>query len=114
MSLDQMLKALMDLGLTNTDAEVYIFLATKAPQKANDIAEALRMNKQRLYPSLKNLQNKGIVNCIGEYPNLFSAVPIEEALSSFINAHLDEAQSMEENRQKILAYWQEIVKKSNP
>jgi hypothetical protein len=39
---------------------------------------------------------------------------MEEALSSFINAHLDEAQSMEENRQKILAYWQEIMKKSNP
>jgi predicted transcriptional regulator len=63
-----MLKAVIDLGLSNNDAKVYIFLATKAPQKANDIAEALRMNKQRLYPSLKNLQNRGIVNCSCEYP----------------------------------------------
>ncbi len=90
----------MDLGLSNTDAEVYIFLATKAPQKASDIAKALRMNNKRLYPSLKNLQNRGIVNCTSDYPKLFSAVPIGEALNSFINANLEEAQQMEENKQK--------------
>ncbi len=113
MSLDQILKALMDLGLSNTDAEVFIFLATKAPQKASDIAEALRMNNKRLYPSLKNLQNRGIVNCTGDYPKLFSTVPIEEAMSSFINANLKEAQKMEENKQTILSYWQAMIRKNS-
>jgi sugar-specific transcriptional regulator TrmB len=107
-----MLKALMDLGLSNTDAEVYIFLATKAPQNAKDIANALKMKNQQLYPCLRNLQNKGIINCTGERPKLFSAVPIEEALSSFISANLEEAQQMEENRKKILSFWQAMMKEN--
>jgi sugar-specific transcriptional regulator TrmB len=113
MSLKQILKALMDLGLSNTDAEVYLFLASKAPQNAKDIANALKMKNQQLYPSLKNLQNKGIINCIQEHPKLFSAVPIEEALSTFINANLEEAQNMEENREKILALWRSLTKKNS-
>lgn len=112
MSLKQILKTLVDLGLSNIDAEVYIFLATKAPQNAKDIANALKMRNQQLYPSLRNLQNKGIINCTSERPKLFSAVPIEEALSSFINASLEEAQQMEENKKKILAFWQAMIKEN--
>jgi sugar-specific transcriptional regulator TrmB len=107
-----MLQALMDLGLSKTDAEVYIFLATKAPQNATDIANALKMKNQQLYPSLRNLQNKGIINCTNEHPKLFSAVPIEEALSSFINANLQEAQQMEENRKRILSFWRSMMKEN--
>jgi sugar-specific transcriptional regulator TrmB len=107
-----MLKALMDLGLSRTDAEVYLFLATKAPQKATDIANALKIKNQQLYPSLRNLQNKGIINCTSEHPKLFSTVPIEEALSTFINASLKEAQHMEENKEKILSFWQAMMKEN--
>lgn len=111
MSLKQMLKALMDLGLSDRDAEVYMFLATKAPQKAADIADALRIKNNQLHACLKNLQDKGVVSSVQENPKLFSAVPIEDALSMFINANLREAESMEQNRQKILTYWQTMIKK---
>jgi sugar-specific transcriptional regulator TrmB len=113
LSLKQILKTLIDLGLSNTDAEVYIFLATKAPQNAKDIANALKMKNQQLYLCLRKLQNKGIINCTSEYPKLFSAVPIEEALNSFINANLKEAQNMEENKKKILSFWRAMMKEKN-
>jgi len=109
-----LLKALVGLGLTERRVEVYIFLATKAPQKATDIANALKMKNQQLYPCLRNLQNKGIINCTSEHPKLFSAVPIEEALSTFINANLEEAQQMEENKKKILSVWHSMMKKNTP
>jgi sugar-specific transcriptional regulator TrmB len=108
-----MLKALMDLGLSRTDAEVYLFLAAKAPQKATDIANALKMKNQQLYPSLRNLQIKGIINCTSEHPQLFSAVPIEDALSAFISADLEEARYMEKNREQILSLWRSITEKKN-
>lgn len=107
-----MLKALTDLGLSKTDAEVYIFLATKAPQNATDIANALRMKKQQLYLCLGNLKNKGIVNCTGERPMLFSAVPIEEALSAFVKANLERAHQMEANRKRILSFWRSMMKEN--
>jgi sugar-specific transcriptional regulator TrmB len=74
------------------------------------MANALKMNKQRLYPCLRNLREKGVVNCTDDRPMLFSAVPIEDALSSFINANLEEAQQLEENRKKILSFWRSMMK----
>jgi len=112
LSLELVLRALVSLGFTQTDAQVYIFLAPKAPQNARDIANALKMKSQQLYPSLKNLREKGVINCTTEHPQLFSAVPIEDALSSFINANLEEAQHMEENKKKILSFWQAMIKEN--
>ncbi len=113
LSLKQIHKGLISLGLSNTDAKVYIFLSIKALQKVTDIAEALRMSNQRLYPCLKKLQDRGIVNCTSAYPKLFAAVPIEEALRACINANLEEAQTLEENKQKILSFWQAMINKNS-
>jgi sugar-specific transcriptional regulator TrmB len=70
------------------------------------------MKNQQLYPSLRNLQNKGIINCTSEHPELFSAVPIEDALSAFISANLEEARHMEKNREAILSFWQTMIKEN--
>ncbi len=108
-----MLEALMKLGLSNTDAEVYLFLAPKNPQTATDISDTLRIKKQKLSPCLKSLKEKGILNSTNSHPSLFSAVPMENVVDLLVKANLAEAQSMERNRQEILAYWQEILKNSN-
>lgn len=113
MSYEQMLNALVNLELSQADAQVYIFLAAKIPQKARDIANALKIGKQKLYPCLKNLREKGIVNVTGSHPNLFSAVPIENVIDLLVKANLEEAQSMEQKRQEILAHWQEIIRKNS-
>jgi len=42
------------------DVEVYVYLAKKGPKEGRELADALRVTKQQLYPSLKNLQNKGL------------------------------------------------------
>ena len=48
-----MLKTLVNLGFTETDAQVYVYLATEGPQKASDIAEELQIYKLHLYRILK-------------------------------------------------------------
>ncbi len=108
-----MLEALMKLGLSNTDGEVYLFLAPKNPQTVTDISDTLRIEKQKLYPCLNSLKEKGILNSTNSRPSLFSAVPMENVVDLLVKANLAEAQSMERNRQEILAYWQEILKNSN-
>jgi sugar-specific transcriptional regulator TrmB len=112
LSLRQMHQALVELGLTKTDAEVYTFLAKKAPQNATDIAEALGISKHRFYTCLRKLQNKCIIKNHSERPKLFYAVPIEEALAAFVNANLEKAQQMEKNKGKILSFWQSIMKEN--
>ena len=87
-----MLKIFVGFGLSKTDSQVYVFLAEKGPKKAIEISKALRIYKQKLYPSLKNLQNKGVITATLEHPARFSAVQFEKVLDLFIKAKMGEAQ----------------------
>ena len=109
MSQEKVFKALEELGLTKLDARIYVFLAKKGPKKAKEVALALRASKQQLYPSLKSLQSKGLVNATLEHPARFSAVPFEKALDLFSKAKMEEARSIQQNKDNLLSDWQSIV-----
>jgi sugar-specific transcriptional regulator TrmB len=109
-----MLKTLVNLGFTETDAQVYVYLATEGPQKASDIAEELQIYKLHLYRILKNLQSKGIINASREYPARFSAVLFEKVLDLLIETKMEQKQSLEENKKELLATWRSITKKRPP
>jgi sugar-specific transcriptional regulator TrmB len=104
-------KALVNLGLSKQDAEVYIFLATQGPQKGKNIAGALKLYKQQLYRSLKNLQGRGMVTATLEHPAHFSAVPIEKVIELIIKAKLEQAKALQESREELLSSWRSIIKK---
>jgi sugar-specific transcriptional regulator TrmB len=109
LSLELVIDTLVSLGLKRIDAEIYIFLAKKGPHRGKDIANALKITKQQLYPSLKNLQNKGIVKSTLKRPALFSAVPIEKVLSTFLKTRTEKNQRMIQNKEQLLSSWQSIV-----
>jgi sugar-specific transcriptional regulator TrmB len=106
-------KALVNLGLSETDAEVYVFLAVEGPQKGKKIAEALNLYKQQLYRSLKSLRNKGMVNVTPVRPALFSAVPLEKVTYFFVKAKVDQAKALQEKKEELLATWKSILKKES-
>jgi sugar-specific transcriptional regulator TrmB len=108
LSQERVLKALVSLGLSHTDAEVYVFLATAGSQKARNIATALKVYRRKIYRSLKSLQSKEIVNATLERPAQFSAMPFEKALNLLIQAHLKEAKCIEQHREEILTQWHSI------
>ena len=105
------LQTLVELGLTPMDAQVYLFLAKKGPKKGKEMLTALRMNRQQLYRSVKNLQSKGIVSSTLERPARFSAIPFEKVLDMAIKNKTDEAQQLQQRRTEIISLWQsaEIV-----
>jgi CBS domain-containing protein/sugar-specific transcriptional regulator TrmB len=108
LSQERVLKTLLDIGLTRTDSQVYMFLAKTGPQKARDIFKGLKMSKPQLYRSLKTLQSKGIVSITFERPTRFFAVPFEKALDMFIKAKTEEVQRMQQNKDEILSDWQSV------
>ncbi len=109
MTQEKVLRTLQNLGLTQGDAQVYIFLGKIGPQKAQDIAKALRMPKQQVYAIIKNLEGKGIVNSTLERPARFSAIRFEKALDLFIKEKMEEAQRIKQNKTEILSDWQSIA-----
>jgi len=52
--------ALVNLGLSETDAEIYIYLYTNGSKKARNIIYDLDLSREQAYRSLKRLQLQGI------------------------------------------------------
>jgi len=105
LSLERILNIMLSLGLSQTDAKVYIYLASKGPMKARDIICNLKINKQQLYRSLKKMRNKGIVNSSQGFPTIFSTESFEKALKVLIMEKKKQAQHIEEKKVDLLSLW---------
>jgi len=99
----------VSLGLSQTDAEIYIYLATEGPAKARKIISGLTINERQVYRSLKRLQNKGITIANDERPFEFSAVPFEEVLDLLMEIKKEQAQTLRESRKEVLSSWHKIL-----
>jgi len=109
LSQERVLKTLISLGFSETDAKIYVFLSKKGLQKGREISKSLKISKQFLYPCLKNLQSKGIVSVTLEHPARFSAMPFEKVLDFFVKSKIEEAQRFQSTKDEILSDWQSII-----
>jgi sugar-specific transcriptional regulator TrmB len=112
LSLERVIKALVNLGLSQADAEVYVHLATTGPATARNIIRNLAFNKRQVYRSLKRLQNRGITITSDEHPSEFSAVPFEEVLNLLIEVKREQAKTLRESKKEVLSNWRKIVEES--
>jgi sugar-specific transcriptional regulator TrmB len=106
---EKVIKTLEALGITQPDADIYIFLGKKGAQKALDIARSLKLSKQTTYRAIKTLQSKGIVTATLERPSKFSAVTFDKVLDLFVKAKNEEVQMIKQNRSSLLLDWQSIA-----
>jgi sugar-specific transcriptional regulator TrmB len=113
MSLERVLNAIMSLGLTETDAQVYVFLASNGPHKAKDMTNKLSLYKEQLYRSLKNLRDKDLVKATTGYPALFWAIPFEEVLDLLTEIKKEQAQALRAVRKELLSSWKSMIKKNS-
>jgi len=90
------------------DAEVYVYLAKKGPKKGSELANALQVTRQQLYPSLKNLKNKGVVTASLERPALFSAVAFEKVVELLIAIKVEQAKAVKETKKELMDSWRSI------
>jgi sugar-specific transcriptional regulator TrmB len=103
-------KVLKDFGLTQTEAEVYIFLARHGVLKGTEIAKQIKKDKAQVYHILKSLQAKGLVLSTLEAPVRFMPIPFEHIIESTIKAKKDEAARIESTKQEMLDYWKSMNK----
>ena len=102
MSLEQIIKALIGLGLSRLDAEVYVYLAKKGSLKAVTLTSALNYSKNQIYKSLRILTAKALVTKEGIK---FSAIPFEEALDLLIELEKKQANHIKESKKELLVNW---------
>lgn len=100
MSKEWILKTLISLGFTDTNAKVYIYLASKGPQDVKNIAQTLKIPEQRLELELRKLQQKRLIEVNPKIPNQFSAILLSKILDNLINSDLKKAEQLEEKKNK--------------
>ena len=113
MSLQRVLRMLEGFGLSRTDAEVYIYLAKKGPKSEKALANSLRLTKQELCRSLKNLQSKRAITVAIEKPALFSALTFEALLDLWTQASFEQAHAINETKKELLSKWRSSVRRDN-
>jgi sugar-specific transcriptional regulator TrmB len=103
-------KVLKNLGLTEKEAEIYIFLAKHGVLKGGEIARLIKKDKAQVFRILKSLQSKGLVESTLEAPTRFTAIPFETVLDSFIKSKRDEAASVETAKKELLSHFEKFTK----
>jgi len=88
MSLERVIKALVELGLKTSDAEIYVYLTKKGPQTIVDLEQSLNYNEKQIFASLDILLTRKLVT---KNENTFFSIPFEEALELMINQEKQEA-----------------------
>lgn len=76
---------LIELGLTPTEAQVYLALIRNGPSGASTIAAATGLARTAVYPALGSLGDKGLIDAGEGYGSRFAAVSPEQALPSLIS-----------------------------
>ena len=102
MSLERVIKALVSLGLSRIDAEVYVYIAKKGSRKLIDLDMALNYSKPQISASLNTLTKRSLVN---KDDTTFSALSFEEALELLIEQNKEQTQSMKNSKKNLLASW---------
>jgi sugar-specific transcriptional regulator TrmB len=103
----------VSLGLTQTDAQVYVFLAKRGPHNEKDLADALKLTKHQLCRSLENLEIKGMVNATLEPTARFTAVPLEKVVDIFMKAATEQAKALQASRKELLSTWRSMNEKDS-
>ncbi len=109
MSLARVIQALIGLGLSRVDAEVYVHLAKMGPAEIVNLATAMRLSKKKLANSLKVLQSKGIVTGSFEDKTKFSVLPFEQAIELLIKIETEQTQIMQETKKDMFSSWRKMI-----
>ncbi len=108
MSLDRALKALKSLGLTDIDAQVYIYLSKRGPHGLSDLAGALKITNHKLASSLDNLRTRSMVDSAPEPQGMYFAIPLERVLDEFAKAAKEKAKALQASKDELLRVWRAI------
>jgi sugar-specific transcriptional regulator TrmB len=96
------IKILAELGLTLTEAKVYISLLGLKIATANRIHYRSNVARQEVYRVLSDLEKKGLIEKIIDRPTKFRAIPANNAISILLKRRTEHSQRL---RKKAIKYF---------
>ena len=99
----KLIKSLMELGLLESEAKIYIALSIMNNAEVKELINLLGLSKPNTYEGLRMLEEKGLVVLINTRPMAYQATPPDIGLEMLLKTHLDakkEAQKLFSNMEK--------------
>jgi sugar-specific transcriptional regulator TrmB len=109
MTLERILDKLIKLGFTETEAQIYIYLAKKWPCEAEKLTTTLKLTEPELNHCLKSLKAKRIITSVRQRPPLFYAVSFEKLLELLMQGNIEQVKMLQENKKQLLAFWKTMI-----
>lgn len=100
LSLERIIKTLESFGFKRKEAEVYVYLGKKGPQKVKDLAEALNIRKRQLKLILNNLEGRGVVTASYERASVYSALDFEKTLDLLEKENIQKTKAIRKTLEK--------------
>ena len=95
-------QTLIQLGLTNSQAKVYLSMAKLGTGKAKAIWQLSGVARQDLYRILLDLQKAGLVERVVAAPSEFRAIPLAEGVSILFQRKRNEVSDLQTMAKKIV------------
>jgi sugar-specific transcriptional regulator TrmB len=99
---------LMEIGLTEKEAEVYLVLLEIGSSPVNRIHEKTGIQRRNIYDLLNNLIKKGIVTCITENKKTYFQAKNPEKLLGYIE---EQKQRLDQKKEKLAGGMEQLKKK---
>ncbi len=100
------LEVLISLGLTASQAKVYLSLIQKGPSKVALIAQTSKIYREHLYQILKALEQKGLVEKQLDSATIYRAVPLDEALPMLVKNKRQEVSLLESQVDSLVSAYE--------
>jgi len=107
-SADELKEHLSKFNLTENQSKVYIFLGKYGSKTAPEVCRALKIARTESYQLLAALQKKGIVLATFGHPIKFSALQLNKAVKTLVNAEKERIKSLERQEETLVKLWDKI------
>ncbi len=95
MSSQHFIQVLVKLGLTATEAKIFWALSSVGTLTARMISENAGIAREVVYQVMPTLQEKGLVETILTMPQMYRAVPTEDAFGTLLRRNIEEHKKMQ-------------------
>lgn len=99
---DEKTRNLQKLGLTSQQAKIFLVLVEVGKAKTLTISKIANVDRSNAYRTIQRLQRMGLVIKTLDTPNLYKAIPMEDAVSTLISYQKDKYDKMVESAQKLM------------
>ncbi len=102
-----LLELLIEHGVPEKAARLYLTACRAGPQTASELARLSAVSRVEAYRIIKQLTDEGLLTATPGRPQRFAPIPPAELVDRWIHRASDRLRSLEADREKVLADWEE-------